>query len=201
MARISLSKSSLAKQQRALQTYERYLQALDLKRQQLMTERAKEVAARDETERRMAELRDQVRETLPMMANYEIALDDLVWISGVRIGEENLLGTRLPRLDGVDVETADYGLLIKPHWVDRLVELLARMLSLRVRAELHERRLALLDEAVRKVTQRVNLFDKVLIPRARDHIKRIRVHLSDAERAAIVRAKIAKDKRRREALA
>lgn len=99
------------------------------------------------------------------------------------------------------METADYGLLIKPHWVDRLVELLARMLSLRVRAELHERRLALLDEAVRKVTQRVNLFDKVLIPRARGHIKRIRVHLSDAERADIVRAKIAKDKRRREALA
>lgn len=40
MARISLSKSSLGKQQRALQTWGRYLPALDLKRQQLMTERA-----------------------------------------------------------------------------------------------------------------------------------------------------------------
>ena len=55
--------------------------------------------------------------------------------------------------------------------------------------------------AVRKVTQRVNLFDKVLIPRARKHIERIRIHLSDAERAAVVRSKIAKGKRLKQGLA
>ena len=201
MARVSLSKTSLAKQARALQTYERYLPALDLKRRQLMGERAKEVAARAETERLIEALRERVRETLPMLVNAEIQVADLVRLSGVRIGEENVLGTRLPRLDGIDLVKADYGLLSKPHWVDRLVELLEEMLVLRLRADLHERRIALLDEAARKVTQRVNLFDKVLIPRARENIKLIRVYLSDAERAAIVRSKIAKDKRRRASLA
>jgi V/A-type H+-transporting ATPase subunit D len=44
------------------------------------------------------------------------------------------------------------------------------------------------------VTQRVNLFEKVLIPRARKSIQRIRVYLSDEERAAVVRSKIAKRK-------
>jgi V/A-type H+-transporting ATPase subunit D len=57
------------------------------------------------------------------------------------------------------------------------------------------RRLALLDEAVRTITQRVNLFDKVLIPQTRDNIRRIQIYLADGERAAVVRAKIAKGKR------
>jgi V/A-type H+-transporting ATPase subunit D len=46
-----------------------------------------------------------------------------------------------------------------------------------------------------KVTQRVNLFDKVLIPQAEANIRRILVYLGDAERAAVVGAKIAKGKR------
>jgi len=201
MARISLSKSSLAKQNRDLQTYERYLPSLDLKRKQLIAERAKEVIAEQQTRQTINALRERVRDTLPMLANREIALDDLVQVQGVRLGEENLLGTRLPVLSGLDLIKADYGLLSKPHWVDALVDALSEMVRLQAQMALHERRLILLDEAVRKVTQRVNLFDKVLIPRARRNIKRIRIHLSDTERAAIVRSKIAKGKRAKEGLA
>jgi V/A-type H+-transporting ATPase subunit D len=201
MSRVSLSKSSLAKQNRALQTYERYLPSLDLKRKQIMTERAKEVLAQGETRRTIAALRERVTENLPMLANREIALADLVQVRGARLGEENLLGTRLPVLDGLDLVKRDYGFLSKPQWVDVLVDALSEMLTLQAQLALHDRRLLLLDEAVRKVTQRVNLFDKVLIPRTRENIKRIRVHLSDAERAAIVRSKIAKGKRLRETAA
>ncbi|MBK1704324.1 V-type ATP synthase subunit D [Halochromatium glycolicum] len=201
MSRVSLSKASLAKQNQALRTYERFLPSLDLKRRQLMAERAKEMAARDAALRRIDALRERVRETLPMLAYHEVAVEDLVRVRGLRLGEENLLGVRLPRLDGLDLERADYGLLTKPHWVDSLLELLAETLHQRVLADLYEQRIAELDAAVRKVTQRVNLFDKVLIPRTRENIKRIRVYLSDAERAAIVRSKIAKNKRLRESLA
>ncbi|MCU0836594.1 MAG: V-type ATP synthase subunit D [Chromatiaceae bacterium] len=201
MARVSLSKSSLAKQNRDLQTYERYLPSLDLKRKQLIAERAKELTAQDETHAKIAGLRQRVRETLPMLANREIELDDLVRVRGARIEEENLLGTRLPVLAELDLVTRDYGLLAKPHWVDTLVVALSEMLRFQAQLALGQRRLALLDEAVRKVTQRVNLFDKVLIPRARRSIKRIRIHLSDTERAAIVRSKLAKGKRTKEGLA
>jgi V/A-type H+-transporting ATPase subunit D len=116
-------------------------------------------------------------------------------VKAVRLGEHNVMGTHLPRLEGVDLEVRDYGYLAKPHWVDRLVEALARMLELRVQLAVQARRAALLDEAVRKITQRVNLFEKVLIPRARENIRQIRIYLGDAERAAVVRSKIAKRKR------
>jgi V/A-type H+-transporting ATPase subunit D len=55
--------------------------------------------------------------------------------------------------------------------------------------------------AVRRITQRVNLFEKVLIPQTRENIRRINVYLGDAERAAVVGAKIAKRKREAEAAA
>ena len=52
--------------------------------------------------------------------------------------------------------------------------------------------------AVRRVTQRVNLFEKVLIPNAKQNIARIQIFLSDVERAAVVTSKIAKAKRAQE---
>jgi V/A-type H+-transporting ATPase subunit D len=52
----------------------------------------------------------------------------------------------------------------------------------------------LLEQAVQTITQRVNLFDKVLIPRPKTNVKRIKVHLSDAQMSAVTRSKIAKRK-------
>ena len=78
-------------------------------------------------------------------------------------------------------------------------EKLSEMLTMRIRVQVEEQRLELLNEAVRKITQRVNLFDKVLIPRTRSNIKRIKIYLSDAERAAVINAKFAKSKRLHEA--
>ena len=59
----------------------------------------------------------------------------------------------------------------------------------------HYERIKRLDHAIRRTTQRLNLFDKVLIPRAKENIKRIKIYLSDMETAAVVRSKIAKRKR------
>lgn len=201
MARLSLSKSSLSRESRQLKTFERFLPSLDMKRRQLMAERAKVAAARQAIEAQMAALRARVSSQLPMLANREVRLDRLVTLKSVRLGRENVMGTRLPLFEGMEVAVRPYGFLARPHWVDRVVEALTAMLELEVRLRVEQRRAALLEEAVRKVTQRVNLFEKVLIPRSRENIKRIRIYLSDAERAAVVRSKIAKAKRSREGLA
>jgi V/A-type H+/Na+-transporting ATPase subunit D len=55
-----------------------------------------------------------------------------------------------------------------------------------------------MQSAVRHITQRVNLFDKVLIPNAKRDIARIQIFLSDVARAAVVTSKIAKGKRARQ---
>jgi len=201
MARLALNKSSLSKLTRQLGTFEKFLPSLDLKRKQLMAERARAQGALQRTGQEMATLRESIAGRLPMLANREIELADLVQLKAARLGEENVVGTRLPVLEAVEVQLRDYGYLEKPHWVDRLSDELTTMIELHVRLTVERRRVALLEEAVRKVTQRVNLFEKVLIPRAKEHIRKIRIYLSDAERAAVVRSKIAKRKRAAESVA
>jgi V/A-type H+-transporting ATPase subunit D len=195
MGRLALSKSSLTAQGKRLKTFERFLPSLDLKRRQLIAERVKAAATVAETGREIAALRERVVRELPMAANAEVEVTGLVSVAAVVLGEENVMGVRLPRLARVELDRRPYALLAKPQWVDHLADLWAAMLELRVRLQVERRRLALLDEAARIITQRVNLFDKVLIPRARENIKRIRIFLADGERAAVVRAKIAKGKR------
>ncbi len=195
MARLQLSKSALAREQKNLKTFERFLPSLDLKRQQIMAERMKAARRLAATRREIDGHLKQAGEKIPMLANRDIDLTDLAKISGVTLDVENVVGTRLPRLKEVQVEVRDYALMGKPLWVDAAAEMLQRMLELRVRVQVEERRLTMLDQALKIVTQRVNLFDKVLIPRARQNIKRIRIYLSDMETAGVVRSKIAKRKR------
>jgi V/A-type H+-transporting ATPase subunit D len=195
MARLALSKSSLSVQNRRLKSFERYLPSLDLKRRQLIAERTKAARAIKATEVEIDRLRRKVVEGLPMGSNEEVNIENLVHIVRLELGEENVMGVRLPQVKGVDLKRADYALLAKPEWVDNFAWRMEEMLQLRLRIQVEHQRLALLNEAVRTITQRVNLFDKVLIPQTRDNIRRIRIFLADGERAAVVRAKIAKGKR------
>jgi len=192
MARLALSKSSLSKQQTQLKSYERFLPSLDLKRKQLIGERNKAVHTLQRTREEIKQYTELVGERLPMLSNTEIELSNLVTLQGAQLVEENIVGTRLPRLQAIEVSVTEYPLLTKPHWVDNVVKELTAVLELNVRAQVEERRLSLLEAAVRTITQRVNLFDKVLIPRTRQNIKYIRIYLSDSERAGVVNSKIAK---------
>ncbi|MEZ6150342.1 MAG: V-type ATP synthase subunit D [Pirellulaceae bacterium] len=89
-------------------------------------------------------------------------------------------------------------MLAKPFWVDFVVELLQNVATLHARREIERKRMSRLSNAVRRITQRVNLFEKVLIPQAENDIQRIKIHLADTERAAVVRSKIAKAKQSRD---
>ena len=194
MARLALSKSSLSKQQTQLKTFERFLPSLDLKRRQLMGVRNKAIRQLAQTQEEITRYTDQLGERLPMVSDREIKVSGLVTVTDVALGTENVVGTHLPTLDNVTVAVADYPMLSKPHWVDNMVEELCVIMELKLRAQVEQQRVRLLDVAVRTITQRVNLFDKVLIPRARSNIKRIKIYLADAERAAVINSKISKRK-------
>ena len=194
MARLSLSKAQLARENAGLAMYKRYLPSLDLKRKQLMAERNKTIARIAEIEEEVTRTVESIGAEIPMLANRRINLDGLAKLKSLKLGETNIVGQRLPVIDEIEVEIADYGYLVRPHWVDHTAERLRQVIRLKLEARVAEQQAELLDRAVMKVTQRVNLFDKVLIPRARDNMRRIRIALGDQERAAVVNSKIAKRK-------
>ncbi|KIH77239.1 V/A-type H+-transporting ATPase subunit D [Geoalkalibacter ferrihydriticus] len=195
MARKSLSKSALLHETRQLKIYRRYLPSLELKRLQLIAERAKARGQLAETHKAQEELRAYVGRELPMLSNHDVDLPKLVRLEGVALEEQNLLGTLLPVVGKVKITRRPYSFLVRPPWVDTLADKMAEMITLKVTERIQQIRLERLEAAVQKITQRVNLFDKVLIPRTEARIREIRIHLGDAERAAVVRAKIAKKRR------
>lgn len=195
MARLSLNKSALTRQMRLLAIYRQYLPSLDLKRRQLLQEQQSSRVRLASLTATLEPLLPELAERVPMLALSEVPLDGLVQVAGVRWGEENLVGVHLPVLQDIDWNLQTYSLFALPHWVDEVARGLRQVLELRLRMHVAQRRVQLLDDAVRIITQRVNLFEKVLIPRTRENIRRIHIRLSDEERAGVVRAKIAKAKR------
>lgn len=194
MAKLQLNKSSLARENKNLRTYQRFLPSLDLKRKQLMAERAKGMQQLSEIHQTIEQLSRRVGQQVPMLADHNIDLAALVSVETVELDEENVVGIRLPRLQQLHLKTLPYALLARPHWVDNVVHLLQQMLRLRIELQVQQRRVQILAEAVKTITQRVNLFDKVLIPRSKANIKRIRIYLSDEQMSAVVRSKISKRK-------
>lgn len=195
MARLQLSKSSLSREQKSLKTYRQFLPSLNLKRQELMRQRAEAQKILLQTEADLKQCLQSTADEIPMLSNHRVDLQELVKVTGVKLGKENIMGASLPVLTDVEIKTRDYSFLAKPQWVDGVAEKLEYLLTLRVRVQVEQHRLELLNIAVKTITQRVNLFDKVLIPKAQKNIKRIKIHLSDAERAGVVIAKLAKNKR------
>ena len=198
MATIALSKSSLQQQRDKLRLFERFLPSLELKRQQLTAEYKKAVEALAEAEQGADKASRSLPALLPILGSTPMKLSGLLRIRRIDIAEEDVLGLRLPTLRAVEFDEAEYSLLATPFWFDDLVACLKEVATYRLRLQVYRARVGRMKDAVRHVSQRVNLFEKVLIPNARRDIAHIQLFLSDVERTAVVTSKIAKGKRARE---
>jgi V/A-type H+-transporting ATPase subunit D len=198
VAKLRLSKSALQQERSQLKLYQSTLPSLDLKRRQLTVELAKARRTYVETQQAVESLETSIGQQLPMLANPDIEITGLVEMTDFQIGEENVVGVRLPVLERIHCKVADYSLLAKPAWVDVLVERLRDVAELRTQVLVDAERVRILEYQEKRVTQRVNLFDKILIPTAQRNIQRIQIFLGDADRAAVVRSKIAKRKQEKQ---
>ncbi len=195
MPKITLSKSTLLKEQQKLKSYKKFLPTLELKRQQLVIEKYREEGI-------CRQLQMDYSASLTSSADNLIApkelFDDICQnhLQGkLVVTEENLVGVQLPRFSDVLFKHIPYSLLAHDHWFDSLLEGAKKLIVLAKRVEVHQRRVDTLAIAVRKATQRVNLVSNVLIPESEASIRKIKIYLGDSERMSVVRSKIAKKKR------
>lgn len=112
----------------------------------------------------------------------------------VKTTTKNIAGIAVPLFGSVTFPQATYSLFGTPPWVDQALNDLREHNRHLAEMAVIERGLALLQAELKKVMQRVNLFEKIIIPETRKNIRRIRIALGDRMTAAVVRAKIAKKK-------
>ena len=198
MAAIALSKSALQQQRNKLQLFQRFLPSLELKRQQLTAEYKKTLQVLAEAEQGADQASRSLTALLPILGSSSMKLSGLVRVQRVDVAEEDVLGLHLPALRDVEFVTAEYSLLATPFWMDALVTCLKEVVTYRIRLQVYRQRVTRMQGAVRRLAQRVNLFEKVLIPDAKQNVAHIQIFLSDIARAAVVTSKIAKAKHVRE---
>jgi V/A-type H+-transporting ATPase subunit D len=194
MAKIAFNKGALKAQKDQIDIYERFLPSLDLKKTQLLIEvnraeqmlrKAREQAAIDQ---------HQVGSWVGLLSATPLELSGLVTLVGWEKRHESVAGVRVPVLGEIQFQVRPYTRLGSPLWIDALVESLQEAASQQLRVTILEERVDLMSQALKKVTQRINLFEKVLIPEAKENIRKIRLFISDAERTAVCRSKLAKAK-------
>lgn len=196
---VKLTKNELKAQKDALKRFERYLPTLQLKKQQLQSVMLQLSAQLDALEARRAAAIDGLDDWVAVFSEnrtMERKLQDLVEPESVICGEENIAGVIVPVFRALQFREIDYDPGDYPLWVDTAVVKLQEIAGLDAEAKTLRRRAELLEQELRVTSQRVNLFEKVKIPEAKENIRVISIYLGDQQTAAVVRGKIAKNKLR-----
>lgn len=194
-ARVKLTKTQLRSEQGRLVSFEHYLPTLQLKKGLLQ----QEIDEAKEQERRwLADVEQQwsfFETTAPLFSTSGYNPLRMVRIKEQKRGVENIAGIDLPQLLSLSIETEPHTLFDSPLWLESVLTELRGYRESQVRAEIARERVLLLQEELRQVSIRVNLFERILIPKTKANIKTISTFLGDQQLAAIGRAKVAKGKK------
>ena len=196
---VKLTKNEQKKQKDMLKQFQRYLPTLQLKKQQLQVvireAEAEIVRLRNEQQRAIAGLDSWIAvygENASFSSSKSIG--NLIKVKEIVKDKGNIAGVEVPIFRSLEFEPIVYDLREYPLWVDRAIVALRDILRYDALIKTLQERIDLLSKELRTTSQRVNLFEKVRIPQAKENIRVIGIYLQDQQTAAVVRGKIAKKK-------
>ncbi|MEC7907742.1 MAG: V-type ATP synthase subunit D [Verrucomicrobiota bacterium] len=193
MAKIKLTKNELKSQRDALKRFQRYLPTLQLKKQQLQME----IRKLDQDIKQKSEIENMERKNLKpwiKLFSESVDLEQYIEISSLDIIKGNIAGVNIPILKKIIFNDIIPNISLTPLWIDYGIDTLKQLITLRIERKILQKQYELLMDELRTTTQRVNLFEKVKIPEAKENIRIIRIFMGDQQTAAVARSKIAKGK-------
>jgi len=190
--RIRLNKVSLREQKQKMAMYERFLHALEARKQQLIMQlaviRTNILVQRELMETMLADIRSwaSLYWDVGKILRYYIAIREIRCVS------RNVAGLKIREFKEVIFDDPGYSLFRTPFSFDTILKKTRDAISLREGIKILEEQEQVLLEGFRKTSQRINLYEKRLIPQCREAIRRISVYLQDQQAAAVGVAKVAK---------
>ena len=203
---VKLTKNEHKKQKDALKQFNRYLPTLQLKKQQLQTVIRQIEGEIEEYKLAQQKLISSLQNWIAVFGENSSfdslhTLDNLVKIDTIKKGKGNIAGVEIPVFEDLTFKDISYSLFEYPLWVDSGIEALKKASVYDARVKTLQEQIDLLNKELRTTSQRVNLFEKVKIPEAKENIRRIGIYLGDQQTSAVVRGKIAKKKLTKEDIA
>jgi V/A-type H+-transporting ATPase subunit D len=192
---VKLTKTELRSEQYRFGQLQKYLPTLQLKKMLLQIEV-------NQAEQEIQHLRQEFFSSEEKISAYAALFSDrsafdlypAVKIIEVQKRHENIAGIDIPVLEKVVFQDSSYMLFDAPVWIDSAIIGLRELITVREKIRVAEEKKAALEKELRDVSIRVNLFEKILIPRAQGNIRKIKIFLGDQQLAAVCQAKVAKQK-------
>ena len=126
-----------------------------------------------------------------MSENPHPEIEEIVVVDDVRMIQVNIAGVILDEVEAVTFKPILYSFFSTQPSFDYFVGLRREFLEVKELLEAKRNALAILLEELSITTQRINLFEKRLIPMYEEEIRYIKGRLEDNERTTVMVAKIA----------
>lgn len=193
MGEIKLTKNELREQQTRLSQLRKYLPTLQLKKAMLQLEIVDAKSELVQVEEAYEKVKKEASSFAYLLkARSSVDPEEASHVLEVKKRVENIAGIEVPYFESMTFHPIEYSLIDSPAWIDGVIEKLRGLKVAHVRIKIAQEKKEALERELRSVSIRVNLFEKILIPRAEKCIRKIKVFLSDQELAAVSRAKVAK---------
>jgi V/A-type H+/Na+-transporting ATPase subunit D len=195
MAPVKLTKTELRVQQVKLAQLQKYLPTLQLKKAMLQVEVNQTQAEIEQLKFDFHQMEERVRHYAALFSERNTGdFFSAVTIVEVRKSYENIAGVDIPLFEEILFSPASYSLFDTPVWFESAIEGVKKLLTVREQIKIAEEKKRALEKELREVSIRVNLFEKIMIPRAIENIKKIKIFLGDQQLAAVSQAKVSKKK-------
>jgi V/A-type H+/Na+-transporting ATPase subunit D len=189
---IRFNKVFLREQKQKMAMYQRFLPALEARKQQLIMELSairERIRGQQEIQ---AEILAEIGDWTALYWDMDQMLRFYITVREVRSVARNVAGLRIREFKEAVFDNPGYSLFSTPYSFDIVLNVTRQAISLREHLRILKEQERILLDGFRKTSQRINLYEKRLIPQCREAIRRVTVYLQDQQAAAVGVAKAAK---------
>jgi V/A-type H+-transporting ATPase subunit D len=189
--KIQYNKTFLQQLQKQLKVRENALPTLQAKESALRLEVKK---ARDAVKKIENALKAATAEAAKAYRLWAEFPERMLSVSDVGIDIIKIAGVKTPVFKDATFALADFSLFNNAAWVGHAQDMLRKTAALTIEREVAKRKVAILEYARKKTTQKVNLYEKVQIPEFNEGIRKIKRFLEDDENLSKSSQKILKQR-------
>jgi V/A-type H+-transporting ATPase subunit D len=161
---------------------------LNIRLRALPTLKNKEAALRLEVKKaknHMLKMEDAFNEQLLVYSGsaglWNEFLPGLTALNEVKFNTVKIAGVRIPVFSEIHFDDREFSVFENPKWYPEGINILKKLAVILIEKEFYILKMNLLDQARRKTTQKVNLYEKVQIPDYENAIRKIKRFLEDEE--------------------
>lgn len=172
------NKTSLQQVEKQLKVRVRALPTIKNKESALRMEVKK---SKDEAKELETALERQIKLYENMFALWSEFDASLIRVKDVELKTRKIAGVTIPLLENIEFDVTPFSLFSAPKWYSDGIDMLMKLAKTGIEREFTDLKLGLLEQARKKTTQKVNLFEKVQIPGYQDAIRKIKRFMEDEE--------------------